>query len=548
MGHAQGQVARLEGHDAFGQCLFLNVDTGRLLWKDLPMLRSYTRVVSGTDGLLVLETTPIGNGSYTICVLNPFTGHLVRVPKTGMCDHDFGGNAFFPAGSTPTLYAFLDARPFASIDPTSGLAFRFTADAETGIRQYTSVATFRGRAYAVDGTGTVVVLGDPLQPGQRAEITAVVALDHGKEHRPLLVDNAGELLLVRRWASDEHGVEIFRVDVENRALETIKGIGSRAIFLAHGWCLSVDADNFPAVQGNCIYDFFSGGRNSVRIYHLTDGRVEKVSVYVPIPLASGSEDPFSYAQLHRIPPLSIVEFILRKCRKLCTDPSAPVAVWDPPHLLSPYLLPLLPILCRRYPVFARLARFGLSSISLPSSSFGQAHTPFNLLPRDSKLFIQWDPPSLQDTAGSSLLGAGRGEEEGPALEVLLGFVVLGTVGRATSNHHLPPHLSRRRQAPSAPHESTSPPSSVADQCTPEVPAAPLGMHGSSIRPGLCYASETHVRAARPWPPRRQIVAVLRHGTPSAPIYRVRVGGRSIPGVSLLSTLGRLGRDGWMLSP
>ncbi|KAM0892736.1 hypothetical protein ACQ4PT_025557 [Festuca glaucescens] len=337
--------------DAFGQCLFLNVDTERLIWKDQPMLRSYTRVVSTTDGLLVLETTPIGYGTYAICVLNPFTGHLVRVPKTGM----------------------------------------FTADAETGIRQYTSVATYRGRAYVVDGTGTVVVLGDPLQPGQRAEITAVVTVDH--------------------------------------------------------------------------------------------------------------------------------------------DPSAPVAVWDPPHLLSPYLLPLLPILCRRYPVFARLARFGLSSISLPSSSFGQAHRPFNLLPRDSKPFIQWDPPSLQDTAGSSLLGAGRDEEDGPALEVLLGFVVLGTVGRATSDHRLPPHISRRRQAPSAPHELTSPPSSVADQCTPEVPVAPLGMHGSSIRPGLCYASETHVRAARPWPPRRKIVAVLRHGTPFAPIYQVRVGGRSIPGLA-----------------
>jgi hypothetical protein len=118
------------------------------------------------------------------------------------------------------------------------------------IRQYTSVPTFRGRAYAVDGTGTVVVLGDPHQPGQRADVTAVVTVDNGKEHRPLLVDNAGELLLVR-------------------------------------------------------------------IHKLTDGRVEKVGVYVPFPLP-GSEDPFSYAQLHRIRPLSIVEFILRKCRKLCT--------------------------------------------------------------------------------------------------------------------------------------------------------------------------------------------------------------------------------------
>jgi hypothetical protein len=44
------------GNDEFGRCLFLNVDSGRLLWKDLPMLRGYTRVDSTTDGLLVLET------------------------------------------------------------------------------------------------------------------------------------------------------------------------------------------------------------------------------------------------------------------------------------------------------------------------------------------------------------------------------------------------------------------------------------------------------------------------------------------------------------
>ncbi|XP_047084561.1 uncharacterized protein LOC124695789 [Lolium rigidum] len=123
-------------------------------------------------------------------------------------------------------------------------------------------------------------------------------------------------------------------------------------------------------------------------------------------------------------------------------------------------------------------------IHLPSSSpSGQAHAPFNLLPQDSKPFIQCDPPSPQDTASNSPLGTGRGEER-PALEVLLGFVVLvcKLVG-----------LDLGRQATSAPDESTSPPSSAAYQRAPEVPAAPLGVCGSSTVPGLSYASETHLR-------------------------------------------------------
>jgi hypothetical protein len=62
-------------------------------------------------------------------------------------------------------------------------------------------------------------------------------------------------------------------------------------------------------------------------------------------------------------------------------------------------------------------RASLSSISLPASA---AHAPFSLLPPDADPFIQWDPPPPQD---ASPLGAGRGgEEDGPALVVLLGWL------------------------------------------------------------------------------------------------------------------------------
>jgi hypothetical protein len=125
----------------------------------------------------------------------------------------------------------------------------------------------------VDWKGTVVVFGGLSRRDNEPEITTVVAGD-GKGHYPVILDNGGELLLVR-GVTFERGIEIFRVDVENRTLETIKCIGSRAIFRTTSRCLSVDTHNLPTIQGNCIYDFFSSG-HQIRIHHLKDDRVEPV--------------------------------------------------------------------------------------------------------------------------------------------------------------------------------------------------------------------------------------------------------------------------------
>lgn len=64
-----------------------------------------------------------------------------------------------------------------------------------------------------------------------------------------------------------------------------------------------------------------------------------------------------------------------------------------------------------------------SSISLPSSSAAAHHAPFSLLPPDAEPFIQWDPPPPQDASSASPFGPSRGgDDEGPALVVLLGWL------------------------------------------------------------------------------------------------------------------------------
>jgi hypothetical protein len=55
--------------------LFLNVDTGRFVWKDMPVLRDHACVATDNDGLLLLQgPTDYNNFS----ALNPFTGAWIR--------------------------------------------------------------------------------------------------------------------------------------------------------------------------------------------------------------------------------------------------------------------------------------------------------------------------------------------------------------------------------------------------------------------------------------------------------------------------------------
>jgi hypothetical protein len=224
---------------------FLNVDTGRLLWKDLPALRDYAYITKDNDGLLILQGTK--NSTDNFSALNPFTGVSISFPlRYPAC-----GRAF-AAGSSPevTLQIFQDQQRFTRVDLNSQFANQYIFWAKpASLESFASVASFQGRVYAMDRNGTIVSLD-----GQQG-ITTVIPPDGWQEARgwrpSFLVDNSGELLIIHvPWLGDS--MQVFRVDLENQVVRRINGIGNRAIFLGNR-SLSTYADSLPTVEANCIY-------------------------------------------------------------------------------------------------------------------------------------------------------------------------------------------------------------------------------------------------------------------------------------------------------
>ena len=140
----------VQGQDSCRR-LFLNVNTGRFLWKDMPTLPGSTYVA---NGLLVLKR--IGSHS-SIRFLNPFTGYqLVRPHQPwGKLDETFVVAA--EGMWTNVIYTFLDS--------CHVVCNGYDLDFFRAPRRFdlsTTVVAFQGRAYAVDKTGTVTVMDEEV--------------------------------------------------------------------------------------------------------------------------------------------------------------------------------------------------------------------------------------------------------------------------------------------------------------------------------------------------------------------------------------------------
>ncbi|CAD6341714.1 unnamed protein product [Miscanthus lutarioriparius] len=44
-----------------------------------------------------------------------------------------------------------------------------------------------------------------------------------------------------------------RVNTETRVIEPVSSIDSLTLFVSHVWCLSINADKFPSIQGSYVY-------------------------------------------------------------------------------------------------------------------------------------------------------------------------------------------------------------------------------------------------------------------------------------------------------
>ena len=78
----------------------------------------------------------------------------------------------------------------------------------------------------------------------------------------------GDNLLVVRRQRPARGVDVFKLDAATMVIQPTSCIGSRALFLGDR-CVSVDADKFPSIDGNCIF-YHDGHR---------DGEVAGIYVY-----------------------------------------------------------------------------------------------------------------------------------------------------------------------------------------------------------------------------------------------------------------------------
>ena len=68
-----------------------------------------------------------------------------------------------------------------------------------------------------------------------------------------LVELDGDLLLVLNGDFAKGQPVLYRVDMENRSLEAIDDIGSRALFVGYNRSISIDTRLHPTVKPGCIY-------------------------------------------------------------------------------------------------------------------------------------------------------------------------------------------------------------------------------------------------------------------------------------------------------
>lgn len=85
--------------------LLVNTATGRVLRKDLPMLCGYYVVTTTPGGFFVLADR---EPPHAACVLNPFTGCLVRF-MAPMVTEGVDAAFFYGTAAAPTLWLFCDS-------------------------------------------------------------------------------------------------------------------------------------------------------------------------------------------------------------------------------------------------------------------------------------------------------------------------------------------------------------------------------------------------------------------------------------------------------
>ncbi|KAG0542020.1 hypothetical protein BDA96_02G066900 [Sorghum bicolor] len=244
---------------------FLDVDAGRFLHMSIPILCNYLFIGATSGGLILLGEK---QEPHQACLLNPFTGAIahfkVRAPAEGV---------MVVAVTTKPLMVFVSLEDGDIIwaDQSSENFKRFN---RLESDKPTPIVAFNDDVYASDPHGVIFTSNvDDVPNGKKCRSAAIIYMgvtipSHNHNASPdaspdalaggggryYLVQSGGDLLLVTRpldGAANEPLVR--RVDTKQNVLEPVSSIGSRAIFVSHVRCISIDADKFQGIKGGCIH-------------------------------------------------------------------------------------------------------------------------------------------------------------------------------------------------------------------------------------------------------------------------------------------------------
>uniref|UniRef100_A0A8R7U0X8 KIB1-4 beta-propeller domain-containing protein n=1 Tax=Triticum urartu TaxID=4572 RepID=A0A8R7U0X8_TRIUA len=211
------------------------------------------------------------------CVLNPFTGYLVRFMAPMVIDLVAPAAAVTHFEGEPTLVLFCDEyRTMYAAELDSGCFIEFR-----DWYPYKRVG-FLGFFYAGGDVSDKIydlMSSFGVRPSEMLAVYPFEDFDDPAETRHtdrcFLVESAGELLMI--FKLQQH-MELFKIDNDRSAPEPVKSIGNRAIFLGYRQCLSINVDKFHSVEANCIYYLKCiDSRLSIYKYDLKDEKEEWIS-------------------------------------------------------------------------------------------------------------------------------------------------------------------------------------------------------------------------------------------------------------------------------
>ncbi|KAM0905735.1 hypothetical protein ACQ4PT_017212 [Festuca glaucescens] len=248
--------------------LLVNTATGRVLRKDLPMLRRYYVVTTTPGGFFVLADR---EPPHAACILNPFTGYLVRFMAPMVTD-GVDAAAVYGHAAAPTLMLFCDSCRKLYMAETDSVSFdAYEDDKNTYPSRRLGVLGILYSGAEVSKKIFDLMLSFAVHP---SEMLALSLFEPGHTNRCFLMESAGEMLMVMKL---QHGMEVFKMDAHRGVFEPAKSIGNQAIFLGYRQCLSVNADKFPSIDANCIYYLKSLDPCDIYMYDLKDEKEERVS-------------------------------------------------------------------------------------------------------------------------------------------------------------------------------------------------------------------------------------------------------------------------------